>query len=219
MMTTLVATSSERVKRFMETCIKQERRDAVVERAADRDRLLKRIKELKPNLVLIEANFQRTATAYFVTQIAVKNKSLRIGVITFNDLSEREKGEFYAAGAIALVDFRADEEVFLRFLKPLILGRENYSDAIQGALENAPVLDIRHTGITPREMEMIRLSCEGITNEEIGNLMGIEGGTVKNIKTKLYEKCKVTNMVELFCLAVEMGWVEITRGKNNDSAD
>jgi RNA polymerase sigma factor (sigma-70 family) len=59
--------------------------------------------------------------------------------------------------------------------------------------EAAPQLDDSIKALTKREMEILRLVAEGLTNEEIGKKIFISEKTVKTHLTNIFDKLKVNN--------------------------
>jgi DNA-binding NarL/FixJ family response regulator len=62
-----------------------------------------------------------------------------------------------------------------------------------GTRENAPHFDESIKALTKREMEILRLVAEGLTNEEIGKKIFISEKTVKTHLTNIFDKLKVNN--------------------------
>lgn len=50
--------------------------------------------------------------------------------------------------------------------------------------------------LTPRRLEVLRLVARGLTNREIGQVLGISAYTVKSHLTALFESLDVTNRTE-----------------------
>jgi DNA-binding NarL/FixJ family response regulator len=55
--------------------------------------------------------------------------------------------------------------------------------------------------LTPREVELVRIAAQGLTNREIGARLGISPGTVKIHLHNIYKKLGVKNRVELTLFA------------------
>ena len=51
--------------------------------------------------------------------------------------------------------------------------------------------------LSERELEIVRLITEGLTNKEIAGRVGISVNTVKYHVARIYEKMQVTNRTEL----------------------
>ncbi|HDZ20584.1 hypothetical protein LCGC14_0312570 [marine sediment metagenome] len=79
------------------------------------------------------------------------------------------------------------------------------SDAVEpGAAGRLP--GIRLTG---RELEVVRLMCEGLSSKEIGRALHISPKTVENHRYNIYRKCGVESLAALVRLAIQQGLVSI----------
>ena len=73
---------------------------------------------------------------------------------------------------------------------------ETFEEIVQdqsGSLEAPRQLDESIKALTKREMEILRLVAEGLTNEEIGKKIFISEKTVKTHLTNIFDKLKVNN--------------------------
>jgi DNA-binding NarL/FixJ family response regulator len=62
--------------------------------------------------------------------------------------------------------------------------------------------------LTPRELEVIRLVAEGLSNKEIGQLLAISPRTVNFHLDNLFAKLNVRSRTEAAILALRYGWIE-----------
>jgi len=62
---------------------------------------------------------------------------------------------------------------------------------------------------TDRELEIIRLSCQGKLGKEISAIMNISSRTVDSHKTNIFRKIGIDNSIELVLYAIKQGIVAI----------
>lgn len=62
--------------------------------------------------------------------------------------------------------------------------------------------------LTPRQLEVLELVAKGLTNQEIGDVLGISMGTARNHVAAVLEALDVTNRTEAATALVELGLVE-----------
>jgi len=62
--------------------------------------------------------------------------------------------------------------------------------------------------LTPRELDVIRLVAEGLSNKEIGQLLAISPRTVNFHLDNLFAKLGVRSRTEAAILALRQGWIE-----------
>ncbi len=60
--------------------------------------------------------------------------------------------------------------------------------------------------LTPREQEVLRLVCHGLSNKEIAQRLFLSVRTVENHLTNIYGKLGVRSRTEAAVLAVQRGW-------------
>lgn len=66
-------------------------------------------------------------------------------------------------------------------------------------------------GLTPREVQVLRLVAAGRGNKEIARQLGLAGNTVKNQVRLIFARLGVENRTEAAVEAVRLGLVRIER--------
>ena len=61
--------------------------------------------------------------------------------------------------------------------------------------------------LTPREMDVLRLLVEGLTNQAIAHALGLKAGTVKSYVQTILEKLDATDRTQAAVKAIRMGLV------------
>jgi DNA-binding NarL/FixJ family response regulator len=74
------------------------------------------------------------------------------------------------------------------------------------------------TPLTPREMEILELVVQGMSNRKIAYQLGISHQTVKNHMTAILRKLGATGRTEAAVHALRRGWVPLRR-QGSDTAD
>jgi DNA-binding NarL/FixJ family response regulator len=69
----------------------------------------------------------------------------------------------------------------------------------------------RNASFTARELDVLRLICEGDSNKDIALKLGIAEKTVSCHRYRCYEKAGVHSAVRLLRWAIEHGRVEVRR--------
>ncbi len=101
------------------------------------------------------------------------------------------------------------EELFLA-CRAILAGRsyvssEISSQLIKGYLTGSPPASSQLSGLTARELEVMKLVAEGHTNKEIAELLFISAKTVDKHRTNLMRKLDLHNAQEVRELAREQG--------------
>ncbi len=64
-------------------------------------------------------------------------------------------------------------------------------------------------GLTPRELEVLRLAARGLTNQAIGAELNISDRTVQGHLANVYAKLGVSTRTEAVLRAVKLGWLTL----------
>jgi DNA-binding NarL/FixJ family response regulator len=64
------------------------------------------------------------------------------------------------------------------------------------------------SGLSKRELEILQLLQQGLTNEEIAENLELGNGTVRNYTSSIYMKLKVPNRTSAVSKATELGLLE-----------
>lgn len=83
--------------------------------------------------------------------------------------------------------------------KPFPAGMQNYA----GRLGDAPVAHL-----TPRQLEVLALLCEGMTNKHISRKLGISNATVKIHISCILRALEVTNRLQAVIAARRLGLID-----------
>ncbi len=71
-------------------------------------------------------------------------------------------------------------------------------------------------GLTPRELQVVTLLCDGLTNAEIGRELCIESDTVTRHLSTVFDKTGLSNRVGVAMLAVRSGLVKLPTPERAD---
>lgn len=63
--------------------------------------------------------------------------------------------------------------------------------------------------LTPREIEVLRLVSRGLTNDEIGGVLGIGGGTISTHLRSILRKLEVSDRTEAVTIALQRGVIHL----------
>lgn len=161
---------------------------------------LRKVKELNPDVLLMDLKWFGDETAGWTTIREIKQEyNLRVIAVTaFEGLIHDAR----LAGA--------DSALLKTFTREELLNeiREQYSRL----KENAPVPSLlqnqKRDLLTDRELEVLRLLNEGRRDKEIAQLLGIAPSTAKNHVKKILEKFDANNRTQAVSLAREIGLVK-----------
>lgn len=97
----------------------------------------------------------------------------------------------------------SDVSFMLDAIRSVAEGYEYFGTDIARLIERISLAKKASDGLfTPRELDVIRLSCKGLQYKEIAGRLGIKYLTVVTIKNNIFRKLGINNTVELVIYAV-----------------
>ena len=91
----------------------------------------------------------------------------------------------------------------------ILVGESSRCAAWRAGLTSLAIMDLLHAppetndGLTPREVEVLRLLVQGLANKEIAAQMDVSESTVKNTLQQLFAKTNVRTRAQLVRVALE----------------
>jgi DNA-binding NarL/FixJ family response regulator len=176
----------------------------VVGEASRGDEVIKVVERTKPDVLLLDLKMPKSDVVQTLLEVKEKNAPTKVLILTAYSEDENilnaAKG-----GARGYVLKGIDFPTLLQAIKTVHKGglwidketpaAEAFEEIAQGqlsAVSDATYHDAVGT-LTKREMEILRLVAEGLTNEEIGKKIFISEKTVKTHLTNIFDKLKVNN--------------------------
>lgn len=182
---------------------------AVVGEASDAAHAAKLVRELAPDVVVVDLKMPDAAGAQAVRQIAAARTGVELVVLTAS-ADEGDALDALEAGACCylLKDTRPDElaaAIRLAAAGHAVLSRDvlrALASHVRQRSRTAKHADTDRLGLTARELDVIRLMAEGANNGAIGRELSISPHTVKQYVTNILEKLEVDSRVQAAVYAV-----------------
>jgi DNA-binding NarL/FixJ family response regulator len=176
----------------------------IVGEAARGDEVIKAVERGKPDVLLLDLRMPKGDVVQTLLDVKERNPETKVMILTaFADdetVLNAAKG-----GARGYLLKGADFATLLQAIKKVHSGglwidkelpaADTFEEIALGQIEHvmAPQHDEAVESLTRREMEILRLVAEGMTNEEIGKKIFISEKTVKTHLTNIFDKLKVNN--------------------------
>jgi DNA-binding NarL/FixJ family response regulator len=176
----------------------------VVGEAARGDEIIKAVERGKPDVLLLDLRMPKADVVQ--TLLDVKERSPTTKVLILTAYAEEESIMNAAkGGARGYLLKGADFATLLQAIKKVHGGGlwidkdiptgDTFEEIAAGQME--PFMSAEHheavESLTRRELEILRLVAEGLTNDEIGKKIFISEKTVKTHLTNIFDKLKVNN--------------------------
>jgi two-component system nitrate/nitrite response regulator NarL len=169
------------------------------------------VRELQPDLVLLDLNFGRTATSGLQALRALRDagSEARILVLTVSD-DPADLAAAIRAGADGYLLKDADPEELLKGVRDALHGRTVIGTRLAGALADLfrrdnGAAERRDGGLTERETHILYLLTQGQSNKLIAQELDIAEGTVKVHVKRLLNKLRFRSRLEAAVWAIEQG--------------
>jgi two-component system response regulator DegU len=186
----------------------------VVGEASRGDEVARVVERTKPDILLLDLKMPKGDVVQTLLEVSEKNPSTRVLILTAfsedENILNAAKG-----GAKGYLLKGISSSVLLQAMKTVHSGGLWVDKELPSAdtfEEIAQSQAVRQKGepanealknLTKREMEILRLVAEGLTNEEIGKKIYISEKTVKTHLTNIFDKLKVNNRFKAALLIMD----------------
>jgi DNA-binding NarL/FixJ family response regulator len=155
------------------------------------------VEELEPELLVAETSTSEPETdgLSWLTGIRQRFPDVKVIVLSISDDPAEINGAL-SAGAVAFVVKKAHPDDLA------VAVRQAYEHSIYlpgsevGSERPAASEQIDHPDLTKRELEILRLVAEGLSNAELAKLLWVTEQTVKFHLSNIYRKLNVSNRTE-----------------------
>jgi DNA-binding CsgD family transcriptional regulator len=168
--------------------------------AEEKDDLDRLISELKPKLLMIEADFYQAGTPYMAGKLQGRFPKLNIAAVAVCVYPLGSGAGFIWKGIKSYASLREGYEEFLKGLQLIREGKEYVSPLVRNLINRSEWPDA-DKGLTERLWECLILLCCGFTSKEIGELLHISRKTVHNDLNSLYKIYGAKNREEMVAMA------------------
>jgi DNA-binding NarL/FixJ family response regulator len=185
----------------------------VVAEASNGREAVDKASRFKPNVVLMDIRMPELDGLQATREILAANPEARILILTTFDLDEYIY-EALSAGASGFVLKDDPPEQLIGAIRTVAAGDALLSPSVTSSVISQfarlprPDVPKELDELTAREMEVLRLIAQGLSNAEIGDQLFITETTVKTHVTHLLQKLNLRDRVQAVVLAYRAGIVE-----------
>ena len=204
----LIADDHAVVREGLRTLIGTEPGLEVIGEAVDGVAAVQKARELKPDVILLDLVMPRQSGLEAISEIKGENPSAHILVLTsFSD----DDMVFPAikAGALGYLLKNASPQRLLTAIRGVHRGEPTMSSDIASKLmlelQRSTDLPPTKEPLTERELQVLRLLAQGLTNQEIGEALVIGPGTVRTHVSNILAKLHLANRTQAALYALKEG--------------
>jgi NarL family two-component system response regulator LiaR len=204
----LIADDHAIVRRGLRTLIASEDGMQVVGEAADGVHAIALARVLKPDLILMDLVMPQMTGLEAIAEIVAQNPEARVLVLT--SFAEDDK-VFPAikAGALGYLLKDASPEQLLQAIYDVHRGRSSLHPSIAlkviRELNHPPPLPPTESPLSAREVEVLKLVAQGMTNQEIADKLVLSERTVGNHVSNILSKLHLANRTQAALYALREG--------------
>lgn len=178
----------------------------VVARCIDGDEALKAVRELAPDILLLDLRMRGKDGLAVLRELKAEGSATRTVILTAA-LEEDDVVEAIRLDVRGVVLKEMAPRLLIQCLRKVHAGdrwleRRSTERALDKLLRRQEGEQEAAAVLTQREIEIVRMAARGLSNKEIAKLLSITEGTVKVHVHSVYVKLKVSNRVAL------MRWAE-----------
>ncbi|MCR4639986.1 response regulator transcription factor [Ruminococcus sp.] len=176
----------------------------VVAEASDGKEAYEMCVRYKPDVVLMDMRMPDYDGGYGTRKIKDTLPDIKVLVLTtFDDKETVEKA--ISSGADGYILKEMDNDKIINSIKAVAGGINVFCDNIFRSIKKDVLLqqDAKNFDLSDREVNILRLICDGFDNKEIASQLFLAEGTVRNSVSKLLEKLNVKDRTQLAVFAIK----------------
>ena len=200
----LIADDHFIVKQGLATIINRDPEMKVVTQAEDGQQAINLFRKYQPDVTLMDLRMPRLAGVEAITAICAEFKQARIIVLTTYDGDEDiYRGLQAGAKGYLLKDAKPNE--LLNAIRTVHSGQQYIPPEVGAKL----VQRMSNPELSERELAVLRLMAQGMSNQEIGTALSIGESTVKSHVNRILSKLGVNDRTQAVITAVKRGLVSL----------
>jgi NarL family two-component system response regulator LiaR len=184
----------------------------LVGEGADGIEAIQLTKSLKPDVILIDLLMPRMGGIEAIQKIKAENSKVNILVLT--SFAEDEK-VFSAikAGALGYLLKDATPQELLAAIRQVYRGEPSMDSAVANKLmrelQRSSDLPLTEEPLTVREVDVLKLVAQGLTNQEIAEKLVISERTVRTHVSHILDKLHLANRTQMALYALREGLADL----------
>lgn len=190
----------------------EDERVEVIGQAGDGEEAIAKAIKLKPDVVLMDLKMPKVDGIEATRRIVAELPDTKVLILTTFD-ADFHVLEALRVGASGYVLKDSTADSIITSVLAVLSGDRVMASAVANRvvdmLTGAATPKEFYDGLTPRELEILRLLARGAANKTIAFKLSISEKTVRNHVSKMYEKLQIYDRAHAVLYAVRKGLIEV----------
>lgn len=164
------------------------------------------VRQTSPDIILLDINLKGESGSAIIPTLCNILPHPKIVVVSMNSEYSFVKNMF-KLGVVGYVTKNASLEDMLAGIREVAQGKKYLSQDLRQLFAESALDEGEKPTISLKEIEIIKLIAQGLTNKEIAHAQNISEKTVEGRKTSIYKKLQIKNNVGLLKYASDNGFI------------
>lgn len=202
LITVLLVDDHALVRRGFRRMLEDDPALSVVGEASSGEEAIQRVAELEPRVIVMDSAMPGMGGLAAIRTIRESRPDARILMLSMHS-EETLVRQALDAGARGYVLKSALDLDLASAIKQVDAGEL----VVDPAIVRTPALGAERTRLTPRELEVLQLICDGLSNKEVAARLGLSANTVAVHRARIMNALGVHKTAELVMYAVQNGLI------------
>jgi len=175
----------------------------------ERDGLYSFIREMKPNILIVEARFNELSTPYMMLELLEEFPELYTAAYSFEYYSVEHAMCFIRNGVKAYVTASDGMDEYRKGMRLIRERKEYIAPSVIERINLRPEMPEGAKLLLDRDREIIKLTCHSYSEEHIADTLHIVRSTVSARKADIFNSLNIRSSLELVFRASRLGIVDL----------
>ncbi|MBU3661030.1 MAG: response regulator transcription factor [Flavobacteriales bacterium] len=158
----------------------------------------------KVDIIIMDINLKDGSSVKFIKKMIDTIPNVKIIVVSMLNVYSIIK-DLYKSGIKSFLTKNSSKEELIEAIQKVYNNEKYYSTEISQLLLERDNETINT--LNSKEIKIIQLICDGLSNKEIGEQMKMSEKTIEGYKTKIFKKLKVFNNLGIYSFAQKNGLI------------